>query len=253
MQPVSARYEQLPDGVLRTHGWADRQLTNQLAYAEFRAGPAFWVALAPGLFLLPVIIVSAAVSLVGGGSLSWQYLAVMLAWPPVMALVLLGVPLWGSIWRFRRSWRRELPVGTPIHADFGQEWIGIGWKGTYSAVMLAQLRRVRQVGSTLVLTGGGNTVFLPGAQVPPGIASDLLSGRWREKVGQPSPADYGPDWIGLRLGGHVQTAQLSDVKRVDEVGGVLVLTLRGFRPGMVIPGELVPPHIGAELVGRIRS
>lgn len=352
--------EQLP-GVVRTHAVAHRQLTDQLAYAEFRSTPTMWVAVLPGLILLPMFVGGSLFGLVLGGPSMWQYhtptsLLLLAAAPLVSAVLLLGLPIAGSIARGRWRWRHELPPGTPIHADFGPEWIGIGWAGEYRAVMLTQLQRVRRIGPTLVLSGGGNTVLLPGELVPAGVAADLLSGGWRRHIGPPmsqqlhqagpvpaqeavraqavadegladrlasasrrSPAmrltlclmlvmpvlavlvlnaryddvdamtlapvilvfgsggavlayylfygiaaklrqlvppgasisaDYGPDWIGVRLGGYVQTTRLTDIKRVDDIGGAVVLTLRGLRPGMMIPKELVPPQVGAELLGR---
>ncbi|GED97681.1 hypothetical protein nbrc107697_17200 [Gordonia crocea] len=368
MNPAS---EVLP-GVLRTHLTATRQMTNDLATAEFRSGPMIWVALLPGLCIVPMLVIGAVVGLIITVPMLWQYdlapsgemiasLAMLVASPVIGALLIIGLPVFGTIARRRGYWGRELPEGAPLYADFGTEWIGCGWDGTYRTVMIGQLRRIRRISRVMVLSGGDAPLLIPEELVPDHIKADLLSGRWRQTMavpgypaarqavypgpgatspaaealhvegvaddgladrlarasrgsraartavavmavaplvavglvwlsegalswftilpvvsvfgtgaavlgyyllygnaaklrdmtppGAPIGADYGADWIGVRLGTYVQTVQRQEIKRVDDVDGVLVVTLRGLRTGILIPGELVPPQQRAELPG----
>ncbi len=367
MNPVP-EHDVLP-GVVRTRLTATRPMTNDLAMAEFVTSPVVWVAVLPGALIVPMLAMGSLFGLLMGGPTMWQYHTVtsvltLVASPILGALILIGLPVVGSLGRGQGRWARELPAGALLYADFGPEWIGCGWDGTYRTVMLAQLRRVRRIRRVLVLSGGETPVLIPEALVPPHISASLLSGQWRQHIvaatyppaaqpmypgpaahspaadivhvqliadeglagrlarasrrsraalwavammaiaplvalgflwvdqgglsvltilpvvsvfgsgaavlgysllrgnaaglgrlvppGAPIAADYGPDWIGVRLGSYVATVQKDQIKRVDDVDGVLVLTLRGLQTGILIPGELVPAEVGRELLALSR-
>ncbi|GAB10855.1 hypothetical protein GOARA_063_00540 [Gordonia araii NBRC 100433] len=368
MKPTFER-DTLP-GVLRTRLTATRQLTNDLANAEFVSSPVVWVAVLPGALIVPMLAAGSLFGLVMGGPSMWQYhtitsVSILVASPVIGAIILIGLPVVGSLGRGRGRWAAQLPAGSLLYADFGEEWIGCGWDGTYQTVMLAHLKRVRRVSRVLVLSGGDTPLLIPESLVPEHIKAGLLSGQWRLRAqasppahqpiypgpevlspaadtvhveavadgaladrlarasrrssaaswavglmvsaplvmvalvwmsqgsldwltmlpiisvcgsggavlgysllrgtkahlqqlvpqGAPIVADYGPDWLGVRLGSHVQTVQKSNIKRVNDIDGVLVLTLRGLQTGILIPREVVPEDISRELLslGRGRN
>ncbi|MEV0673676.1 hypothetical protein [Mycobacterium sp. NPDC050441] len=56
-------------------------------------------------------------------------------------------------------------------------------------------------------------------------------------------AEFGPQQISVRLGGHLQTVQLGAVERIWHADQVFHVSVRGPGAGLIIPEQLVPPHV----------
>ncbi|MCV7066441.1 hypothetical protein H7H51_13170 [Mycolicibacterium farcinogenes] len=68
--------------------------------------------------------------------------------------------------------------------------------------------------------------------------------------GAPISAEFGPQQVGVRLGGHLQTLDLGSIKRIRHADGAFHVTARGFTQGLVIPEQLVPPEVASGLLAR---
>lgn len=68
--------------------------------------------------------------------------------------------------------------------------------------------------------------------------------------GAPISADFGPQAIVIAMGGRVDTVQRNRIRHVQHTAEVFVLTCTNPIGAYVLPDELVPPHIGTELLNR---
>lgn len=78
------------------------------------------------------------------------------------------------------------------------------------------------------------------------------------RPGDPISAEFGPDFITVRLGGHTRSMSIAGIATVSRSAPGLVIVARG--PGsaigphsdMIIPDELIPPQVAESLLQRFR-
>ncbi|MGW4099028.1 hypothetical protein [Mycobacterium sp. NPDC004974] len=68
--------------------------------------------------------------------------------------------------------------------------------------------------------------------------------------GTPIEAEFGPQRIGLRLGGYLQTLELGSIKRIRHADCAFHVSVRGVAAGLIIAEQLVPAQVGAALLAR---
>ncbi|MFW0786002.1 hypothetical protein AAFP35_15930 [Gordonia sp. CPCC 206044] len=74
--------------------------------------------------------------------------------------------------------------------------------------------------------------------------------RRRVPAGTPISADFGPQWLTLRLGDHTDSVSCDSISRVSRVGDAFFVSRRGSAPGLLIPAELVPAPVADDLQRR---
>ncbi|MFW0795238.1 hypothetical protein AAFP30_15600 [Gordonia sp. CPCC 205515] len=347
----------LPTNVIRTRCVATKQ-TN-IAMSQAMASrytwlwrSRVWLILAAPTFSYLYAMITMGDALLTAGKLF--YLG-----PPVM-IAILGLALhFMKPWR----WRYLIPLGTELSAEFGPDWVGIGWADNHTTISFPQIRRVEKSDRALRVVGDSVVMVFPDQLVPPQVAASLLawfgpgdqherpipmpqsvsrrpqrpdgvirtyaivdaglpdrlteavrknqmmprmvllalvpalamiplgiSGarslesllvavglgvtisvmavyfvcirspkRFGELVrpGEQISADFGPDVITVRLGGHSQSMPVAAITAVARTGHAL--SLRGDGGGrrmaahMIIPDELVPPQVGEQLLRRFGS
>ncbi|OLP01778.1 hypothetical protein BVU76_13780 [Mycolicibacterium porcinum] len=168
----TARFEQLPGGVIRAHGVAHSRMIGQLARAEYLSKRWMWAVLAPAFVVVPVVM-----GLFDGDTASVGAFLASLAFRFVFSLGIFAVFALGLLYLTGpRSWSLKLPIGTPMYADFAPDSVGIGWLDRFNAVYLNQIVQVRHISSVLVVRGAGGTeLLIPDELVPPHVASGLLT------------------------------------------------------------------------------
>ncbi|WP_166902556.1 hypothetical protein [Mycobacterium sp. DL440] len=65
--------------------------------------------------------------------------------------------------------------------------------------------------------------------------------------GAPIAAEFGPQQIGVRLGGHLQILKLAGIERIWHADHVFHVSARGLGTGLVIPERLVPADVASGL------
>jgi hypothetical protein len=101
--------------------------------------------------------------------------------------------------------------------------------------------------ATSVLRSAGVLVAAVGALTY--VVCFATPARFRQLVppGAPIAAEFGPQQIGVRLGGHLQILKLGGIERIWHSDHVFHVSARGLETGLVIPERLVPAEVASGL------
>lgn len=234
------RTSPLPGGAIRTHTVADAAMVASMGRAEYAGKRVIWWILGPAFVVGPP-----AWSLVeytfGSGDLD----VLTLVLSPVFGAMMLAVFAVSLIFMTGpRQSRLRIPVGTPIYADIGPEWIGFGYGEVYNAMAVEQIARVRHIASSLVITGGHTTLVIPDELVPP-ATRERLTGRVIPQPGSRRPPTSHPirPRVDVRDDGAVRTVARADAALPDRLARA---TRRS--PGVLLTAATAPmPLLGVVL------
>ncbi|OBB19631.1 hypothetical protein A5761_00305 [Mycolicibacterium setense] len=120
------------------------------------------------------------------------------------------------------------------------------------ATGLFSLEDVGLTGSSLRPAGG---VLVAGVGVIGYFMFFGIPMKFRQLVppGAPIAAEFGPQQIGVRLGGHLQILKWGAVDRIWCADHVFHISARGPATGLIIPEQLVPPQVASGLFARFGS
>ncbi|WP_066901517.1 hypothetical protein [Mycolicibacterium houstonense] len=157
------------DGVTRTGGVAGVGLADQLAAAvrhSTEVGGALAAAVGVPLFTLVLF------TLEGGRLTAWTVLL-------SVAVMVVSVGLIGYFvyWAIPTRYRRLIPPGAPIEAEFGPQRIGLRLGGYLQTLDLVSVKRIRHADSAFHVRsqGAARPLVIPEQLVPPEVASGLLA------------------------------------------------------------------------------
>lgn len=180
--PIS---EDFPGGGVRTHAVVDEAMIRRLGYGQYASTRWLWWVLGPVLILGPVVIWLAEGSAKNSSALVNVPLAMMLG------SLIFGSIRYGVLYRGGPDyWKYEngVTAGTTVYADISPEWVGIGWKDTYTALGRVHVERVTRHKSVLAIAGCATAIYIPEELLPPESATALLSQSQQGNQSDLSPA-----------------------------------------------------------------
>lgn len=104
-----------------------------------------------------------------------------------------------------------------------------------------------------VLSAAGVLVAAVGAVAYVACVATPMKFRQLVPPGAPIAAEFGPQQIGVRLGGHLQILKWGAVDRIWCADHVFHISARGPATGLIIPEQLVPPQVASGLFARFGS